>query len=310
MLLPLVAAGASIAAGVTAGGIVGGLMIAGGAMSGIGAITGNKSLSRFGAVLGLAGGVAGLATGAWTSAASTISEEAASASAFFDVGEKGALGARSLAGGGEALSGLAQTTTNAELGAAGASTPSFEYPDALANRGVMAGATGQPSTLGAAPTSGATTAGVAQPSTPSTVPTSTAPVGQAGAPVGQVGSGATPLAGTTSAATPAGTNVVAPGSTSQGLLSSLQSKAGEAYSGAKRGVGEFFDWATANDKNARITQAGAGLLSAGMGAYGQQEAMKAQIKMQEEALARSRARLNESLLKMGPMPTYQPPQKG
>jgi hypothetical protein len=47
----------SISAGLAAGGLLGGLMIAGGVMSGLGAITGNKTLSGLGMLAGLAGGV-------------------------------------------------------------------------------------------------------------------------------------------------------------------------------------------------------------------------------------------------------------
>jgi len=55
--LALVSAGASIWAGMAIPGMLGGLMIAGGVMSGLGAITGNKTLSTLGMVAGLAGGV-------------------------------------------------------------------------------------------------------------------------------------------------------------------------------------------------------------------------------------------------------------
>jgi len=48
---------ASVSAGLAAGGLMGGLMIAGGVMSGLGAITGNKTLSSLGMLAGLAGGV-------------------------------------------------------------------------------------------------------------------------------------------------------------------------------------------------------------------------------------------------------------
>lgn len=48
---------ASVSAGLAAGGLMGGLMIAGGVMSGLGAITGNKTLSSLGMIAGLAGGV-------------------------------------------------------------------------------------------------------------------------------------------------------------------------------------------------------------------------------------------------------------
>lgn len=62
---------AAVAAGSS---LIGGMMIAGGVMSGLGAITGNKKLSMIGGVLGLAGGIGGMMSGAWDTAASSIAE--------------------------------------------------------------------------------------------------------------------------------------------------------------------------------------------------------------------------------------------
>lgn len=59
MAIPLVASAFSISAGLSAGGMLGGLMVAGGALGGLGAITGNKKLMTLGSILGLAGGVGG-----------------------------------------------------------------------------------------------------------------------------------------------------------------------------------------------------------------------------------------------------------
>ena len=59
MAIPLLAAAGTAWAGAMAGGLIGGVMIAGGAMTAIGALTGNKNLMKWGGVLGLAGGVAG-----------------------------------------------------------------------------------------------------------------------------------------------------------------------------------------------------------------------------------------------------------
>lgn len=47
----------AISIGMTVGGLMGGMMIAGGVLSGLGALTGNKTLSRLGMVAGLAGAV-------------------------------------------------------------------------------------------------------------------------------------------------------------------------------------------------------------------------------------------------------------
>lgn len=55
--IALVGAASMIGAGITAGGLLGGLMIAGGVMSGLGGLTGNKTLMTLGAVAGIAGGI-------------------------------------------------------------------------------------------------------------------------------------------------------------------------------------------------------------------------------------------------------------
>lgn len=62
-----------------------------------------------------------------------------------------------------------------------------------------------------------------------------------------------------------------------------------------------FDWM---EKNPRLTQAGAGLLQAGLGAYGQQEQIKEQMKMQDEQQARARKRLSDSVQGVT-VPVYQ-----
>jgi hypothetical protein len=80
--IAVVSAVASVSAGVAAvsagSALVGGLMIAGGIASGLGAITGNKTLQQIGMVAGLAGGVAGFASGAWDSAATDLVKYAGS----------------------------------------------------------------------------------------------------------------------------------------------------------------------------------------------------------------------------------------
>jgi hypothetical protein len=91
MAIPLIAAGVSVAGGVAAmggvaaiaagtmslsAGLIGGAMIAGGAMTAIGAVTGNRNLMKYGGILALAGGAAGLATNAWGSVATSVQSEA------------------------------------------------------------------------------------------------------------------------------------------------------------------------------------------------------------------------------------------
>lgn len=78
MAIPLLAAAGSISAGIAATGIIGGMMIAGGVMTAVGTLSGNKKLAKWGGLLSLAGGVAGMATGAWTAAADGIAAESMS----------------------------------------------------------------------------------------------------------------------------------------------------------------------------------------------------------------------------------------
>lgn len=69
--LPVLAGGASIMGGLAAKSmIVKGLMIAGGAMSVIGGLTGNKKLTQLGGLVGAVGGIGGALTGAFKGTAS------------------------------------------------------------------------------------------------------------------------------------------------------------------------------------------------------------------------------------------------
>ena len=69
----LIGAAASVSAGIAAGGLLGGMMIAGGVMTGLGTITGNKKLARIGAVLGLAGGIGTMISNASNAAGAAAS---------------------------------------------------------------------------------------------------------------------------------------------------------------------------------------------------------------------------------------------
>ena len=86
------------------------------------------------------------------------------------------------------------------------------------------------------------------------------------------------------------------------MLDSLKSGASGIGDTIKSGM----TWA---EKNPRLTQAGAGLLQAGLGAYGQQDAMKEQLKAQEDMEARRRQRMNDSV-KGVRVPVYQPKPRG
>lgn len=250
-VLPLIAAAGSIGAGMAAVGgtmagfaaatlgtqLVAGAMIAGGALTAVGALTGNKTLAKWGGVLSLAGGIGGLATGAWTSAAESIAGDAASA------------------GFGGAEYGMAEAAAGGMTGTTGTAASAISQ----ANAGTLTDASGAFPVTTAQPVAGA--------------PAITAPP-----------------AGGFQAGQPISYGAQAP--QSSGLLGNIGDK-----------IRAGFSWASENPNNARIVQAGAGLIgSLGQG-YAQQEAAKEQIRAQEDARARARQRLNDSMTGLK-MPVY------
>lgn len=221
-------------------------MIAGGVMTGLGVVTGNKKLQKWGGILSIAGGIGGLATGAWASTATEIGngaflgEGAASGVPAWDAAASSAAG-----GLGDVTGTLAQLNAGVSdigIGAAGAG-----------------GMTAPPMTPGIAGSA------VPGPSIPQ--------------PVNPMSAGGAAQPATKAAE-------------SGGMLSNM----GEKLRGA-------VDWAQKGN-NPRLVQAGAGLLQAGLGAYGQAEAVEDQMRMQEEAQARARKRLSDSVQGVT-VPVYQ-----
>lgn len=235
--------------------LIAGAMIGGGVLSGIGALTGNRKLQKWGGVLSLAGGVAGLATGAWSSTASSVAEQSARES--FRAAELGAQSAADALGGAagglaDAAGGLMQANAGSDLGMLNSMSGAQPAPMAA---GVSAGAPGV-----------------------------TAP----------------------SVSMPSGVNLGSQGGVMQtmtkaadggGMLSSL----GGTLSSVGDKVKPAFDWM---EKNPRITQAGTGLLTAGLSGYAQSEAMKDQMRLQDEAQARARQRMSDSVQGVR-VPVYQ-----
>ncbi len=262
----LLAAAGSVSAGMAAVGgtmagfaaaglgtqLIAGAMIAGGVMTGLGVITGNKKLMKWGGVLSLAGGIGGLASGAWSSTASSVAEGAARES--FRAAELGAQSATDAMGGvvggiGDAAGGLAQANmgiTDIGVGAAGAGTGSV-------------------------------------PMTPGINPNAPA----------------LPTVSTPTVSMPSGVNLGSQGGVMQTAAKAAES--GGILSSVGDKVKPAFEWM---EKNPRITQAGAGLLTAGLSGYAQQEALKDQMRMQDEAQARARKRLSDSVQGVK-VPVYQ-----
>ena len=196
----------------------------------MGAISGNNNLMKYGGILSLAGGVAGMATGAWSTTAIDLAGEAArEGSAMFGNNPSAYIG-----GIGGANAGAAAVAAN---------------PSMLSVGGI--GAEG------------------AMPAMPAVAPAqsfNTAPAIAANGP----------------GAMPPGGGDAAPSRMLDGLKSAMS-------------------WAKDNKE---LTQAGAGLLQAGMSAYGQQEAIKEQLLAREQVQQRARDRLNASVQGLK-MPVYQ-----
>ena len=250
---------AAVAATTTMGEVIGGAMMAGGALSAIGGLTGNKSLSNIGSVLGLAGGAAGLATGAWSNVAQTVGSNASTDLA----GVSSSLGSA----GGDGGLGLSGSSL------AGSSADGYTTP----NLGSDMGAT-TATPLGATPGTDASGTPLAADSAAATNPTLAATYGAnygGGAPITPDGSvaqaGAPGAAPAPAAAAPA---------SGGGLLSNFGQK-----------LSDFGTWAQQGE-NPRLVQAGAGLLNGMATRVGQYENQKNLLSLQEQAAQRARDRLN------------------
>ena len=225
--------------------LIAGAMIGGGVLSGIGALTGNTKLQKWGGVLSLAGGIGGLATGAW----SAVANDAASAGfggAEYGMAEAAAAGSGGLGG---------------SLGAASGAL-------SQANAGALG----------------------------------TTDIGIGGASAGGAPMGATP---------PTTVNLVNAGGTQgtaggfQGAVDGIKQRVSDMLPGTNAtGGGMLKDSMAWMEKNPRITQAGAGLLTAGLSGYAQQQAVKDQMRLQEEAQARARQRMSDSVQGVR-VPVYQ-----
>ena len=238
--------------------LIAGAMIAGGVMTGLGAVTGNRKLQKWGGILSIAGGVAGLASGAWSSAAGSIAEQSAES-----VAREGFQGLEYGRNVGEAAGAAAGGLADASAGML------------QANLGVTDIGVGAASAGGAVP-------GIA-------------PVA---APV--VTGSATPT--TVNLVNAGGTTATAPGL--QGVVDVAKEKLSGLTANSEVGGGMLSKSMSWMEKNPRLTQAGAGLLTAGLSAYGQQEAIKEQMRMQEEQQARARKRLSDSVQGVT-VPVYQ-----
>ena len=238
--------------------LIAGAMIGGGVLAGLGAVTGNKKLQKWGGILSIAGGVAGLASEAWSSAAGSIAEQSAES-----VAREGFQGLEYGRNVGEAAGAAAGGLADASAGML------------QANLGVTDIGVGAASAGGAVP-------GIA-PAVPPVVTGSATPT-------------------TVNLVNAGGTTATAPGL--QGVVDVAKEKLSGLTANSEVGGGMLSKSMSWMKENPRLTQAGAGLLTAGLSAYGQQEAIKEQMRMQEEQQARARKRLSDSVQGVT-VPVYQ-----
>lgn len=270
-VIAIVAAVGTVSAGAALGGVLGGVMIAGGVMSGLGAITGNKKLSMFGAVLSLgaglgsAFGLADAANGAWNAA--TAGNEALQVTGNSFMANGGVFGA--------AATPIDGAMNGSMMNGAGATTGLQAGTVAPSANAVNAGTALDSSSFGLAPPLGLESAASGGQSL-----IGMQPVGLAGnaagnyMPVGQMGPQTPALAG-----------ISGPHLGTAGF--SVADTAGAADAGTG-----FFGKATAFMKGSpEVVKAGSGLIMGGMQSYGQQRTETRQT----EAIAAARKAYNDSI---------------
>lgn len=254
--IAIVGAVASVSTGLAVGGLVGGMMVAGGVLSGLGTLTGNKKLARIGAVIGLAGGIGAAFSGA-SSAASGLNSVG---------GEGVAMGSAAGNAGSNAIEmGLADS-----LGGAATSGLEATASAVMPQSGIIGNAIAPPGSVesffGEVPMAEAAQAGG-----PAVLPGQTAATQQVQAGANQVGVGAPTINNK------AVTNMVNP-----------LGDAWDKLKGFGKGTLEFVQ----NKDNAGLLKVGGGLVQGAMGSY-QKQAEYEQALAQREA---ERQRFNRSIL--------------
>lgn len=288
-VIPLIGAGASVAAGwggataliggtITAASVAGGLMVAGGALTAIGALTGNKSLMKWGGVLGLAGGVTKLTTAALEEAGKAAATSAAPASAA-----GGAAGQAA----GSAASGAAQEASAGAQAMLADGTPSLGTgPDALA--GTAAAPSAAPAGIvdsAAAPAASQAAAPLKGLVDSASAPQAIVDASQAAGPQGIV-----------DASTPMGPQAI---ERAAGLPVDPAAPPGilDRVSAAGKGAASWVK------DNKELVNTAAGLVQGAAKSYGDQAMLKERMKAQEQYEARQRARISASLKGLQ-MPQY------
>lgn len=304
MAIPLIAAVVEVGAGyaaVTAVGatvlteVAGGLMIAGGALSAVGTVTGNKTLTQVGAIVGAVGGVTDLADVAMASSTASGGAAGAVGTTGADYGDATA-GVDESADAGAAASdadaAAAAPSTASGFGGAGTDAAATG-PQGIVNSGVTPAATSDTMVPGAGPVSPPGAAAQApQPVKPLVDPSATSS-GSAAA------SSSGPSAATGQTYSPVDNFGAA------GKLTGSAPSADTATGWADK-LADMQTWA----KNNPLLAYGAmGLVQGGMNAASAYNQQKQQFALNQDALVAQQQRNSQSLMGLQ-IPTYTPPPKG
>lgn len=318
MVLPIIAAAGSIYAGATAiaagSALIGGLMVAGGALSLVGTLTDNKKLSRIGSVVSLVGGIAGLATGAWSTAADTVAADAYGPSSGWGADTLSAQGFTE----GGAVSGMdmAADAGMASFDAMGAGTAGADMAMDYGAGMLDAGSVADVATQALDPAAGVAEAGSLSADNlaaldPAAGAAPSQPVGGvADQAAGNAGSrGLDPAATQPPGGDPAAIRMTgeapaqsAPGSSASQSRMPTQAaqpqvdravQASDTFWGkAKNTVGDAMKWM---EKNPTTTKIGAGMIQGAMQSYQRNQAIEDDFKRQQRDRAARREQLSQSI---------------
>lgn len=291
----LIAAVGTVSAGAALGGVLGGVMIAGGVMSGIGAVTGNKKLSMLGAVvslgagLGSAFGLADSANAAWNSA--TAGSDALQVTGKSFMADGGVFGA--------AAAPVDGMMNGSVMNGAGTTTglQTFGSAPAASGNALNAGTALDATSFGIAPTPGLESALSGGQSAMGAAPSGLvdSATGMATyAPVGAMGPKLPSIGGAVGPQLPSVNGLIGPqlpASPALATANRLPDAVG-ATTGAGANGGFLSQAKDFLKGNPEVVKAGSGLLLGGLKSYSDQRTLD----QQKEAMAAARQAYNDSIL--------------
>lgn len=274
----LAASAFTVSAGMATAGVLGGMMVAGGVLSGLGAVTGNAKLSKIGSVLGLVGGVgsmvSSMANGASSAAGAGVGAGAdpAAQAAAEAAKQSAATTAADTAAGVAGDAAKQAATTSSGFGGAGMD-PGVGGPAAGATSGPWAAATGSE------PLAADAAMGVTSPVTDGLIagaqPTTVSGFGGVGTDAAAQGFGGT-------------TTVAGSGLADNALVKT----AGEWFNKGKEGLDALSKWSNANPNNARIV---GGLIQGAAKSYGDEQILKDKYELEKKYADWARQRYSDSV---------------